>query len=57
MSRTSNFLAEISRLKDENRKLEDIVTRLTEYIRELRRQSGQRPHDWEPCRPGLEDVD
>jgi hypothetical protein len=37
--------------------LEEHVARLGAYILELQRQSRRAPHDYEPARPGLSDVD
>lgn len=62
---------EIARLKAENRELRDglmhvvqektaileCVARQDIYIKELQRKAGLAPHDWEPARPGIEDVD
>lgn len=49
--------AENKALKERVATLEDVVQRQATYIVELRKQAGHAPHDWEPCRPGLEDVD
>jgi hypothetical protein len=41
----------------EKQTLEDVIARQSAYILELCRASGRAPHDYEPARPGLSDVD
>lgn len=41
----------------EKQVLEGIIARQSACILELRRKAGLAPHDWEPARPGIEDVD
>lgn len=41
---------ENARLRIMNRALEDVVERQIEYIKELRRQTGHAPHDFEPSK-------
>jgi len=47
----------VVQLVHEKQVLEDVVARQSAYILELKRRYGLAPHDYEPCRPGLEDVD
>lgn len=63
--------AEIKNLKEDNKALrdcllrtvhekkvlEDCIARQSAYILELKKRAGIAPHDWEPARPGIEDVD
>ena len=44
-------------LTHEKQVLEEHIARQSAYILELRRQTGRAPHDFEPARPGVEDVD
>jgi hypothetical protein len=44
-------------LVSEKLALEDVIARQSAYILEMRKSAGLAPHDWEPARPGIEDVD
>jgi hypothetical protein len=49
--------ANVVQLCREKQVLEDVIARQSAYILELKRQTGRTPHDYEPARPGLSDVD
>lgn len=55
--RLAAFRRAVLELCQDKRVLEDIITRQNMYILELRRRYGVAPHDFEPARPGIEDVD
>lgn len=49
--------ANLVQMTREKQVLEEQIARQSAYILELRRATGRAPHDYEPARPGLSDVD
>ncbi len=50
-------LRTVVRLRKENRELRDVIERQQIWIAESRRAAGLAPHDFEPARPGIREVD
>jgi hypothetical protein len=48
---------ELRALREQVATLTDVVDRQVVYIKELRAQLKIAPHDFEPARPGISDVD
>lgn len=49
--------SKVRELKLELEVYKDVIDRQAIYIKELRRKAGLAPHDFEPARPGIDDVD